>query len=95
MWKLRIARTVQAVDPAQRADEQVQPLAIVLGPEVVESRLGPRLVVEDPDVQRCVRGHQVHEGPDLLDLGREPRDLEVVDDMWFCHGSTLSVTVVT
>ena len=86
---------MQPVDLAQRAHEQVQALEVVLRPEVVQAGLGPRLVVEHADVERRVRGHQVHEGPDLLDLGRELRDLEVVDDNWFCHGSTLSVTVVT
>ena len=39
----------------------------------------------------------VHEGADLLDLRREPRDVEVVDVHWLRshHGATLSVTLVT
>ena len=79
MWKLRMPGPCRPSISLQRPDEEVQPLEVVLRPEVVEAGLGPGLVVQDADVERAVGGHQVHEGPDLLDLGRELRDLEVVD----------------
>ena len=80
------ARAVQPVDLAHRGDEHVEPLAVVLRPEVVEPGLGPGLVVEHVDVERAVGGHQVHEGPDLLDLGRELRLSQVVDLHDVAHG---------
>ena len=95
MWKLRIPGPCRPSISLSAAEEQVEPLAVVVAAEVVEPGLVARLLVQDLGVERGVGGHHRHEAADLLDVRSELRHLEIVDDNWFCHGCTLSVTVVT
>ena len=59
MWKLRMPGPCRPSISLQRREEHVEPLPVVLGAEVVEAGLGPRLLVQDVGVERAVGGHQV------------------------------------
>jgi hypothetical protein len=91
--EVHATRAVEAVDVADRGEQEVESLLVVERAEVAQPGLGTRLLVQRGRVQRTGIGHRLHDHADLLDLGREPRVVEVVDTDRLRHGAHPSVDV--
>lgn len=70
---------VQPVDLAQRGEEDVEPFAVVVGPEIVQAGVRTGLGVQRVGVQRALRGHRAHHVEDLLTLGAESGRGQVIE----------------
>src|SRR5206468_10233507 len=70
---------VQAVDVAQRGEVHLEPLPVVVRPEIVQAGVGAGPGVQRVRVQRTVGGHPGHGVEDEPGFGAEPRYVQVVE----------------